>query len=132
MNNPSAGTQQTRLKGDGRTIHSIFSGVLHAAHIEIAATSAIGNLGTQSLLWYMDFSLTTSFQEGMNEAFRKQLRLFYEAGGRNIVACIPDTVKNCRILRTALASAAMSTRVNAQQATKGEDAKTLLANPSLR
>jgi hypothetical protein len=102
------GTQVTRLKSDGRTIQSIFGLVITAPIIEQAATQASSFLSPLPHIWYLDFGRVSGFGDGMTQVFRQQFRKYREAGGSQVVARVPETIRGYKILCTALASAALN------------------------
>ncbi len=111
MSDSPRGSHTTRLRSDGRTIHTIFINYLTPSLIEQASTSASGLVSQLPHVWYMDFGRVVGFTEGMNKILRSQLQQYRSAGGTNIVARVPETLRNYKILRTALASAALNSGI---------------------
>lgn len=126
MNDLTRGTQLTRLRSDGHTIHTVFALSITPSIIEQAASQACGFLSSLGHVWYMDFSRTTALSDGMNNVFRQQFRAFREAGGKTVVALIPDSLRGCKILRTALASSGLNNGIKIDLFDSEESAKSYI------
>jgi len=114
MSDQPRGTHTTRLRSDGRTIHTVFLNYVTPSLIEQATTSATGLLSQMRHVWYIDFGRVVGFADGMTKVLRPQLQQYRAAGGTDIVARVPETLRNYKILRTALASAALNSGIKLQ------------------
>lgn len=120
------GTQQTKLRADGKSVISSFRGKLDDRVLEAAGTSAVGHLNGSELFWIMDFLQVPCFEGSPHAAIARQFEAFQKAGGRHALAAIPESMERYRILRSSIASLGLRYRVEIHHATNSEELAKLL------
>jgi anti-anti-sigma regulatory factor len=125
---PPRGTQQTKLRADGKSVITVFKGKLDDKLVETAGTTAAGSLQGSDLVWILDFLQVPNFEGSPHAAFGKQLESFRNAGGRRIIVAIPESMTNFRILRSGLAALCLrSPRIDIYHASNSDELNKLIA-----
>jgi anti-anti-sigma regulatory factor len=126
------GTQHTKLRGDGRSVQTIFKGKLDEHLIQSAGTSAIGYLNGSELFWIIDLLSVPGYDGAVHMALGKQLEAFKAAGGHSVIAAISETMERYRIFRASLSSLGLRHRVDIHHATNSDDLAKLISEQLLR
>ncbi|QQR60924.1 hypothetical protein IPH19_00425 [Candidatus Uhrbacteria bacterium] len=127
------GTQQTKLRADGKSVITVFKGRLEDKLVAAAGAATAGILQGSDLMWVLDFLHVPSFEGSPHGAFGKQLESFRNAGGRRLIAAIPESMTNFRILRSGLVTLCLrSPRIDIYHASNNDELNKLIVEQLIR
>lgn len=120
------GTQQTKLRADGRSVLSTFRGKLDERLMDMAGNSACSILNGSELIWVLDLLHVPSFEGNLHQTLSKLMEAFQKEGGRQIIVAIPETMERYRILRSSIASLGLRHRIDIHHATNADELSKLV------